>query len=301
MLHGGRAWAGKSETAIGRAVDRGERPPMSAAGAPELRRLAQDCWAQVAADRPSFAEVVARLRPPERELLIFVCSPSISPLSNALPEALAVDAACWQGGGVCEIVAQDTTAQQLRAKLVAQSTRRLLFIGHADADDPAGAGHTLGFTAAGGGLETVNAQDVASVLGNVGTGNGGALDLCFLNGCCSEALGRAARDRGVATVVCWSTRALDSAARLFSTTFFETIHLHRSSCRQAFDEAVRAVRVETLASAVSAGRGYPNGAAAGTPLYEIRGPAAGPKLQPWAAGDPVLIDAAGEHRGSDVL
>ena len=60
------------------------------------------------------------------------------------------------------------------------------------------------------------------MLGASGTGSGGALDLCFLNGCCSEELGRAARASGVATAVCWGTVALDPAARLFSTTFFET-------------------------------------------------------------------------------
>ena len=150
-------------------------------------------------------------RPPQ--LLIFRCSPAEAKLHDALPEARAVAAACAQG----EITDQNATAQQLRKELCAQSTRRLLFIGHANASDPGGAGHTLGFTAQDGGLETVRAQDIASVLGASGTGSGGALDLCFLNGCCSEELGRAARDSGVATAVCWGTKALDPAARLFST------------------------------------------------------------------------------------
>ena len=87
--------------------------------------------------------------------------------------------------GACEIVDENATAQQLRC-LLCTSTRQLLFIGHGDASDPGGAGHTLGFTAEGGGLETVKAQDVAAVLGASGTGNGGATDLIFLNGCNSE-------------------------------------------------------------------------------------------------------------------
>ena len=133
-----------------------------------------------------------------------------------------------EGGGACEIVDENATARQLRC-LLCTSTRQLLFIGHGDASDPGGAGHTLGFTAEGGGLETVKAQDVAAVPGASGTGNGGATDLIFLNGCNSEALGQAARDNGVPTAICRQTKELDPAARLFSTTFFQSFHSSRHS------------------------------------------------------------------------
>ena len=60
LLHGERPWAGKSINAIGRAVDRGQRPVVTV-GDSLLRQLMLDCWAPEPADRPTFANVAQRL------------------------------------------------------------------------------------------------------------------------------------------------------------------------------------------------------------------------------------------------
>ena len=49
------------------------------------------------------------------------------------------------------------------------------------------------------------------------------LELIFLNGCHSEALGIKLRDRGAPCVVCWRTAVRDDAARLFSVAFFRSL------------------------------------------------------------------------------
>jgi len=166
----------------------------------------------------------------------------VSPLANALPEAQDVKATCK---GVVEIKNRGT-AQELRQQLLAVPTRRFLFTGHADANDPSGAGHTLGFTKPGGGLELVKRADIASVMGRHGATalSGVRLELFFANGCCSEELGRAAIAAGVPTVVCWRTVAFDPAARLFAKTFFEAI-ARGVDYRRAFEEAVSALRLVT--------------------------------------------------------
>ena len=63
LLHGGRPWVGKSEIEIMRAIDRQERPPVTASDS-LLRQLMEECWAHNAANaalRPSFAVVSQRL------------------------------------------------------------------------------------------------------------------------------------------------------------------------------------------------------------------------------------------------
>ena len=138
---------------------------------------------------------------------------------------------------------------------------------------------------------------LSTLLGSQGEDSEGTLDLCFLNGCNTEALGRAAREAGVPTAVCWRTEAHDGAAKLFSTVFFKTVSVLGRTYRQAFDEAVRAVRLETAVSA------------SGThmPKFVLRGPTPAELKElgaqasyPRAAGVPVLIDAAGTRYSGDV-
>ena len=81
------------------------------------------------------------------------------------------------------------------------------------------------------------------------------LELVFLNGCSSEALGRAVHQQaGVPWVVCWRTPCNDEAARFFSVKFFQA--LNRATYRDAFEQAKSAVQLHTrpgrLASGVSA-------------------------------------------------
>ena len=66
--------------------------------------------------------------------------------------------------------------------------------GHADAG--LGAQKTLGFTSEDTGeIATVRPAELAEMLGAHSPRSGGRLELVFLNGCCSEELGRAVRAR----------------------------------------------------------------------------------------------------------
>ena len=177
-----------------------------------------------------------------------------------------IPAAIFQGG----------SPNLLRDELSLKTTRRFLFCGHADA--ALGAQKTLGFTSeVTGEMATIQPevragcgapppppypspppptplplhQVLAEMLGAHAPCNGGRLELVFLNGCCSELLGRAVRAlnrplaprptpsrapdaptstctpvqvhaAGVPVVVCWSTLAENSAARIFAMTFFKT-------------------------------------------------------------------------------
>ena len=93
--------------------------------------------------------------------------------------------------------------------------------GHADLK--VGNQLTLGLTRAGGGLEGVEPDLIAKVLGSHSPSSGGCLELVVLNGCESEALGRAIFAAGIPTVVCWKTKVHDHAARIFSRCFFQQI------------------------------------------------------------------------------
>ena len=231
---------------------------------------------------------------PGCDLLIFVCSPSIYPLPQALKEAEEIKATCtaW----ICHVTSNKATAQELRGQLSEHRPRRFLFSGHGNA--PYMGGYTLGFARPdGGALEVVGPKLLSTLLGSQGEDSEGTLDLCFLNGCNTEALGRAAREAGVPTAVCWRTEAHDGAAKLFSTVFFKTVSVLGRTYRQAFDEAVRAVRLETAVSA------------SGThmPKFVLRGPTPAELKElgaqasyPRAAGVPVLIDAAGTRYSGDV-
>ena len=61
MQHGARPWAGKTPAQITRAVDRGQRPAVSVEDG-VLRQLMTELWAHEADDRPSFADIDARLQ-----------------------------------------------------------------------------------------------------------------------------------------------------------------------------------------------------------------------------------------------
>ena len=75
-------------------------------------------------------------------------------------------------------------------------------------------------------------NEIAEMLGAHSPRSGGRLELVFLNGCCSEELGRAVHAAGVPVVVCWSTLAENSAARIFAMTFFKT-YMRGKDYRQA--------------------------------------------------------------------
>ena len=193
----------------------------------------------------------------ETELLIFACSPTQAALPEAGAEAVEVAMATSWADGV--VISFGGDAERLRAQLAAQRTKRFLFCGHADvkvarATEAAPTEHegaargearpgmdlALGFTLPGGLLSAVEPELIADLLGAHSPRSGRGLELAFLNGCRSEALGRAVHAAGVPHVVCWRSRVLDSAARLFARTFFQLL-ASGAAVRRAFDEARRAV------------------------------------------------------------
>ena len=60
--------------------------------------------------------------------------------------------------------------------------------------------------------------------------------------------GRAVHAAGVPTVVCWRTKVLDAAARIFARIFFQQLAAE-ASAQSAFDEATRAVKLCTRLAA----------------------------------------------------
>jgi hypothetical protein len=224
-----------------------------------------------------------------RELLVLACSPSSFPLPASAAEADEVARAAARHG-VVEVL-RGGTAAELRCQLLAVPTRRFLFTGHANAPWGADGGltKTLGFCDAGGALEAVEPTAVAALLGLVAADHGGALELVFLNGCSSEALGHAVRAAGVPVVVCWRTEAEDGAARILARAFFHAIGGSGgdADARAAFESAKAAVRLATRSGRLA------GGIVASVPKYELRAPSE-PSTQPVhpppiAAGVPVLL------------
>ena len=132
-----------------------------------------------------------------RDLLIFTCSPTISPLPLDAEAAgasrhfpLAADIRHQRGG----------TPALLTGYLL-QPTRMFLFAGHADLRcGPASSTTecTLGFTDPSGGLVALDIPALVEILRTV-------QELVFLNGCRSEQLGQHLCDAGVPVVICWRT------------------------------------------------------------------------------------------------
>jgi hypothetical protein len=214
------------------------------------------------------------------DLVIWACNPSLAPLPQIDDEAAAVSqhfpAAIHRGGD----------AEALRRKLLETPTRMFLFIGHADASIEGGA-RTLAFTtASGGNLIVAPNSELASMFGLSSTTSGGSLEFVFLNGCCSEELGREIQRAGVLNVVCWRTRTEDRAACLFSVSFFHALKLGHSY-RRAFEEGKRSVMYATQPGQLD------GDLPSRVPKYELRDPASAGEQ--WAAGVPLLLDREGEH------
>jgi len=189
------------------------------------------------------------------------------------------------------------TADDLRRLLADLRPRRFLFSGHADAPSagPGPLNRALCFTHPKGELEIVRPEEVRAVLALAAPAHGGCLELVFLNGCESEALGRAVRAAGVPTVVCWRTQAYDDAARIFAKAFFQALEDGRSAA-DAFEDAKAAVMFVTRPAKML--HGLPDGIPASVPMYELRGPGTPTAMtnvrpKPIAAGVPLLLD----HRG----
>ena len=211
------------------------------------------------------------------ELLCFACSPTISRIEQAGSEIVAVRDRC-QWGHTVELHFGGT--QRTFQEALCKPTRRFLFSGHADAAADGSTTKTIGFTLPGGGLAGLPpAAAIASALCKVSITDGGLLELVFINGCDSEALGRQIwkQGTGVPTVLCWKTPTCDPAAKLFCVHFFECIAGGGES-KTAFETAAMAIVNEMHK---------------GRPKFRLEGPGAPPFAQPWASGMPLLLNADG--------
>ena len=229
------------------------------------------------------ADAAATEIPHQVELLIFACSPKVSPLGNLDDEATRISNHCpasIQRGG---------TASDLRKSLMHKPTKRFAFLGHANVSLPNVSipladphyMYTLGFTNPAGGLVAVNPSDLAQVLGL----HSNVLELVFLNGCCSLGLGQAVQAAGVKAVVCWETKVETKAAAIFSNAFFEAL-AKGFDYKMAFEQSKLAVTTVTIQGTL------PDGMASEVPKYELRDPdvqvppsaSPGSSPVPWAAG-----------------
>tara|TARA_B110001452_G_C15225718_1_gene424817 strand:+ start:320 stop:2293 length:1974 start_codon:yes stop_codon:yes gene_type:complete len=192
------------------------------------------------------------------QLLIFACSPSHAPLANVVVEADDVMAQC-------DAVASSGSAERLRQTLVNMRPLRFLFAGHADAK--LNGERTLAFTDDAGRLSVAQPDALASMLRSVRQDRPDVLELVFLNGCSSEALGHAVHEQaGVPWVVCWRTPCNDEAARFFSVKFFQA--LNRATYRDAFEQAKSALQLHTRPGRLA------NGVSAQVPKFVLRDPSA---------------------------
>ena len=225
-----------------------------------------------------------------RDLLIWPCSPLVSPLAQVGQEATEV-ALVWGNGGEPGLkICWGGSAAALSKELDDPGARRFLFSGHADA--PSGGERTLGFTGPGGVLEKIDPpQLLADLLGRYAAGSvsGGNLELVFVNGCCSLDLGKAVHAAGVRTVICWQTQAQDEPAKILAREFFRHVAFGKSY-PDAFDQAVQAVKLVVREQKDRAGN------VTRVREFEMRVPFtppgaafAGNLKQPSAAGIPVLL------------
>ena len=221
------------------------------------RKFAADLARRLAAQPSGLADAGRTSKRPIGQLLIYACSPSLAPLANVAIEADEVMIHC-------DAVVSSGTAERLRQILVNMRPRCFLFAGHADTK--LNGERTLAFTDDRGGLCVAQPSALSSMLHDVRQGCPDALELVFLNGCCSEVLGRAVHeDAGVPWVVCWRTPCNDEAARLFSVKFFQA--LGRAGYRDAFRQAKSAVELYTHPGRLA------NGVPANVPKFFFRDPA----------------------------
>jgi hypothetical protein len=179
------------------------------------------------------------------------------------------------------------------------ATARFLFCGHADVKLAGASGttsNTLGFTNAEGGVDLVQPDTLAKILGAYAPSKGGNLGLVFLNGCSSYQLGKAVHSAGIPFVICWRTSVHDEAACIFSVAFYRHLQEQLNATYEgAFEQAKQAVLEKTVPK-----QGDDR---ISIPKFTLENPAAGTKTASgaWAAGIPHLFsDSSFEHNPLDV-
>jgi hypothetical protein len=235
--------------------------------------------------------------------VIFCCSPTKFGSRGELPQARAeVEAVAELCRESCpsEII-EGTTAADLRRELgkrTAVASARFLFCGHADMEVAGASGTTrttLGFTNAEGGVDLVQPDTLAEILGAYAPSKGGKLQLVFLNGCSSYQLGEAVHKAGIPFVVCWHTMVHDEAARIFSEAFYTHLERPRATYADAFEQAKLAVLEITIPKQGDDGHRI------NIPKFALEDPAAGNRTAAGAqaAGIPQLFHATKSNANND--
>lgn len=167
-----------------------------------------------------------------RDLLIFSCNPKACALPGLDDEAHAVQRAYPRDADVRQV--RNLDPNELRQELRTRPPRAFMFIGHANIELEGQ--RTLAFTDRRRELVAVRPETLASMLGQFSPARGGPLELVFLNGCESEALGQAVRRAGIPHVVCWRTLVENGAARPFSEAFFSAYAQQGCDAAEAFEQ-----------------------------------------------------------------
>ena len=105
-------------------------------------------------------------------------------------------------------------------------------------------------------------------------------------------------------VICWRSLVEDTAARLFSVTFFSSIGKHGKTVREAFEDARQAVLMQTRPGYTADGKELGHFVS----RFELRDPMSGPPHSPagftsrgyalpMAAGVPLLLSVEGDVDG----
>ena len=245
------------------------------------------------------------------QLLIFMCSPRVRPLPNIVDEALEVSHVCPAA------IYKHGTAAMLQELLDRMPTRIFMFSGHTDlpydvhghhvdtsglgalmpadtdgqspAIGPSALPYTLAFTSPDGDIVMTPPSVVIRMIASHSVTSGGNLEMVFINGCKSEAFGRALHAAGVRYVMCWRTQVVDEAARTAITAFFTAASMG-SSYEAAFEAARRSLLFET--SGHRASFNVVNGMPMRVPKYRIEDPEeliapAQPHLAPTCMPEPL--------------
>eukprot|EP00966_Prymnesium_polylepis_P023828 549018-Prymnesium_polylepis.1 len=176
---------------------------------------------------PAVEEIVQSATTPADyalDLLIFACCPSTETTYANMPDELHELTRRCQGA-----IYPCCNTDLLRRGLKEHQPRWALVCGHTvqrSSDDPGPSDlalrrtvRKLGFTESDAQLAPINPIRMANAMGN----SVPTVELVFLDGGKSVALGRQISEKGIPFVVCWRTDVHDDAARSFAVAFFTTL------------------------------------------------------------------------------
>jgi len=199
------------------------------------------------------------------DLLIVACSPNgQAALGQVTREAAELQDAMPNSSSEVAV-----SAARCAALLGKVPTKRFIFCGHGDATLNFGQ-RTLCFTSESGGLAAVEPQSVKQMLG--GVAKRGVLELVFLNGCDTKALGDEVIKAGVPFVLCWESKVEDRAAKIFSVAFFKSLQQSLNQGAEPDYEAAFESAQASVTSSVTRPGVWASGLHGQVPKYELRAP-----------------------------